>query len=52
MILFLMPRSSISDIDAATMRITGAFKTTTLDTDPHLMGMFSALEYKGRFIKQ
>lgn len=44
MIEKLIAKSRVTEIDAVSMRIIGAFKTTTLNTDPHLMGMFSALE--------
>lgn len=39
-----MMRSRVTEVGAGSTRIIGAFKTTTLDTDPHLAGMFSALE--------
>lgn len=39
-----MPRSRVTEVDAVSMRIIGAYRTTTLDTDPHLAVMFSALE--------
>jgi len=44
MIPLFMMRSRVTEVDAGSMRIIGAFKTTTLDTDPHLLAMFTALE--------
>lgn len=39
-----MTASRVTEVDAASMRIIGAYKTTSLNTDPHLAGMFAALE--------
>lgn len=39
-----MIRSRVTEVGSGSTRIIGAFKTTTLDTDPYLAGMFSALE--------
>ena len=44
MISLLMMRSRVTEVDAASMRIIGAYKNTTLSSDPHLVSMFTALE--------
>lgn len=44
MIERILTTSRITEVDAACMRIIGAYKNTTLRTDVHLVAMFSALE--------
>ena len=44
MIQKLNSKSRVSEVDAACMRIIGAYKNTSLSTDVHLAAMFSALE--------
>ena len=39
-----MTRSRNTEVDDASMRMIGAYKTTTLSSDPHLNGMFTNLE--------
>lgn len=36
--------SRVTEVDAASMRMIGAYKTTGLSTDPHLGAMFASLE--------
>ena len=36
--------SRVTEVDASSMRIIGAYKTTSLSSDPHLALMFTALE--------
>lgn len=43
MIEKLMTASRVTEVDAGSTRIIGAFHTTTLSSDPHLNGMFSNL---------
>ena len=42
----LMTNSRVTEIDAVSMRMIGAYQNTTLSSDPHLVSMFSALEPK------
>lgn len=44
MIPLFMVRSRVTETSAGSTRVIGAFKTTSLDTDPYLASMFSALE--------
>ncbi|HPF51431.1 MAG TPA: DUF6261 family protein [Draconibacterium sp.] len=44
MIPYLMSKSRVTEIDAASMRLVGAYKNTSLNTDPHLNTMFTDLE--------
>ena len=44
MIPNLMSKSRVTEVSAATMRIDGAYKKTSLNSDPHLVSMFTALE--------
>ncbi|MFV0590517.1 MAG: DUF6261 family protein [Draconibacterium sp.] len=44
MIEKLMTTSRVTEVDAASMRIIGAYETTTLSSDPHLAGMFTELK--------
>ena len=48
MIEKLMTNSRVTEVDAASMRMVGAYKATTLSSDPHLAGMFTALETEFR----
>lgn len=50
MIEKLIAKSRVTEVDAASMRIIGAYKTTGLNTDPHLAGMFDALEPKSAML--
>lgn len=36
--------SRVTEVDAVSMRIIGAYKNASLETDPHLLTMFTALE--------
>ena len=40
----LMTASRVTEVDAASMRIIGAYNTTSLSSDPHLSAMFAGLE--------
>lgn len=40
----LISKSRVTEIDAGSMRMIGAFKTTGLESDPHLQRLFSELE--------
>jgi hypothetical protein len=42
----LMTNSRVTEIDAVSMRMIGAYKNTTLSSDLHLVSMFSALAPK------
>lgn len=44
MIPNLMSKSRVTEVSAATMRIDGAYKKTSLNSDPYLVSMFTALE--------
>jgi len=44
MIEKLMTVSRVTEIDAVSMRMIGAYKTTTLSTDSHLGSLFASLE--------
>ncbi|AHW62174.1 hypothetical protein SAMN05444285_1355 [Draconibacterium orientale] len=44
MIQKLNSKSRVTEVDAACMRIIGAYQNTSLSTDVHLAAMFSALE--------
>lgn len=39
-----MSTSRVTEVDAVSRRANGAFKTTTLSSDPYLAGMFSTLD--------
>lgn len=44
MIEKLIAKSRVTEVDAVSMRLTGAYKTTGLNTDLHLLNMFDTLE--------
>ncbi|WP_340111996.1 DUF6261 family protein [Maribellus mangrovi] len=44
MIPMLMSKSRVTEVDAVSMRMTGAYHSTTLSSDPHLSGMFTDLD--------
>ena len=44
MIEKLIQQSRVTEVDAASMRMLGAYETTSLGPDPHLAGMFTNLE--------
>lgn len=46
MIEKLMTASRVTEVDAVSMRIDGAYKNTSLSSDPHLVTMFTTLEEK------
>jgi hypothetical protein len=50
MIEKLILTSRVTEIDAVSIRLIGAYKTTTLNTDPHLVLMFTALEDKSQLL--
>lgn len=40
----IMTTSRVTEIDAASMRMLGAYQTTSMSSDQHLSAMFSTLE--------
>lgn len=50
MIEKLILTSRVTEIDAVSIRIFGAYNNTTLSSDPHLVNMFTALEDKSKLL--
>ncbi len=44
MIQKMLSTSRVTEVDAVSMRLIGAYQSTTLNTDPHLSAMFTSLE--------
>lgn len=50
MIPLLTSRSRNTEVDGTSMRIDGAYKNTSLSSDPHLVNLFTALENKSALL--